>query len=158
PLPAISRGALQADRLAGVEIAKGTLVVISPYVVHRHRKLWIAPDIFDPGRFLAERESIDPFAFLPFGRGPRGCIGITFAMQEATLVLATLLAQCEFECVADQAIWPVHRITLTPRGGLNMRVRPRVSAKPAADRKAPEQISTGPAAEAGAPGSLEFTP
>jgi cytochrome P450 len=126
PLPAISRVAVEDDVLAGVPIRKGSLIVISPFVVHRHRLLWDAPDLFDPSRFLpGARDDIDTFAYLPFGRGPRGCIGITFATQEAILILRSLLRRVELEPAPDEPVWPVHRITLQPRSGLHMRVRMR---------------------------------
>jgi len=124
PLPAISRVAVAEDVLAGVRIPKGTLVVIAPYVVQRHRRLWEDPDAFDPTRFLpSRREAVDPFAYLPFGRGPRGCIGITFAMQEATLILRSILGSLDLDLRPDMQIWPVHRITLQPSNGLWMQVR-----------------------------------
>jgi cytochrome P450 len=124
PLPAISRVALEADVLSGVPIRKGTLIVIAPYVVHRHRRVWDDPDAFDPSRFLPPaREAVDPFAFLPFGRGPRGCIGITFAMQEAALILQAIVKNLDLELRPDEPIWPIHRITLQPRNGLLMSVR-----------------------------------
>src|SRR5262249_19911222 len=85
PIAAISRSALGPDELAGVAVKRGTMVVVSPYVLHRHRTLWKDPDIFAPERFLnGEREKIDRYAYLPFGAGPRICIGATFALQEAT--------------------------------------------------------------------------
>jgi cytochrome P450 len=66
--------------------------VIAPYVLHRHRALWDRPDVFDPGRFLGDAsKSSRRFTYLPFGAGPRTCIGSAFALQEATLVLATVL-------------------------------------------------------------------
>jgi len=129
PLPAISRVALADDELAGVPIRRGTLIVIAPYVVHRHRLLWENPDRFDPSRFLpGAREAIDPFAYLPFGRGPRGCIGIQFALQEATLALQAMIKKVELELPDGQPVWPVHRITLQPRDGLMMRVKARPAA------------------------------
>jgi cytochrome P450 len=129
PLPAISRISLDADVLAGVPIRPNTLIVIAPYVVHRHRLLWENPDAFDPSRFLPDaRDAIDPFAYLPFGRGPRGCIGIQFALQEATLALQAIVRRLDLDLPAGQPVWPVHRITLQPRDGLMMRVNSRCAA------------------------------
>jgi cytochrome P450 len=129
PLPAISRMALDADVLAGVPIQPRTLIVVAPYVVHRHRLLWENPDAFDPSRFLpGARDAIDPFAYLPFGRGPRGCIGIQFALQEATLALQAIVRRLDLDLPAGQPVWPVHRITLQPRDGLMMRVKSRSAA------------------------------
>lgn len=126
PLPAMSRVALEEDVLAGVRIPKGALIVIAPYVVQRHRRLWEDPDAFDPTRFLPPaREAIDPFAYLPFGRGPRGCIGITFAMQEATLILRSIVRSLHLSLRPDKPVWPLHRVTLQPSDGLWMQVRAR---------------------------------
>ncbi len=136
PLPAISRVALDSDVLSSTRIRRRSLIVIAPYVVHRHRLLWDDPDAFDPGRFLpGAREAIDPFAYLPFGRGPRGCIGIAFALQEATILLQAIIKNLDLEMPADQPIWPVHRITLQPRDGLTMSVKSKArpaQAQPAA--------------------------
>jgi cytochrome P450 len=128
PLPAISRVAIEADVLSGVRIRNGSLIVIAPFVVHRHRRLWEDPDAFDPCRFLpGPREAIDPFAYLPFGRGPRGCIGVTFAMQEATLILQAIVRKLDLDLRPDEPVWPVHRITLQPRNGLLMSVKDKGS-------------------------------
>ena len=90
PIAAISRAAVGPDELAGVPIKRGTMVVVAPYVLHRHRALWDDPNRFDPSRFLGKaRDAIDRFAYLPFGVGPRICIGNSFALQEASIVVAT---------------------------------------------------------------------
>jgi len=126
PLAAISRAALAPDELAGEPIRRGTMVVIAPYVLHRHRALWAEPDAFDPNHFLAgARERIDRFAYLPFGVGPRICIGATFALQEASIVVATVMRHFTLELAPGHAVWPVHRVTLRPSGGLPMIVRRR---------------------------------
>ena len=84
-----------------MRVPAGTVVVISPYVLHRRRGLWDDPDAFDPSRFLGERrERIDRFAYIPFGAGPRVCIGMAFAMQEAIIILANLLRAFRFDLVA----------------------------------------------------------
>ncbi len=126
PIAAISRTARGPDRLAGRTIRKGTMVVIAPYVLHRHRALWRAPDRFDPRRFLEEtREEIDRFAYLPFGVGPRTCVGAAFAMQEAAIILATLLRALRLELAPGHVVWPVQKVTLRPKGGLPMTVTAR---------------------------------
>jgi cytochrome P450 len=126
PLAAISRAALAPDELAGEPIRRGTMVVIAPYVLHRHRALWADPDAFDPNRFLGgARERIDRFAYLPFGVGPRICIGATFALQEAAIVVATVMRHFTLELAPGHAVWPVHRVTVQPSGGLPMIVRRR---------------------------------
>src|SRR5262249_49378708 len=94
PLPAISCAAVGPDELAGEKIKPGSMIVIAPYVLHRHRVLWNRPDIFDPTRFLGDaRNAIPKCAYLPFGAGPRICIGSPFALQEATIVVAAI-ARC----------------------------------------------------------------
>ncbi|HEY2178307.1 MAG TPA: cytochrome P450 [Caulobacteraceae bacterium] len=129
PIAAISRVALGPDDLAGVKVRRGSLVVISPYVLHRHRALWEAPDVFDPGRFVGgARTRIDRFAYLPFGVGPRICVGQAFALQEATVVLANIVHGFTLELSPDQAVWPLLSVTLRPADGLNMRLRRKVAA------------------------------
>lgn len=121
PLAAISRAACGPDTLAAVAIKRGTLVVIAPYVLHRHRALWTDPEAFDPARFLGPaRERIDRFAYLPFGAGPRVCIGASFAMQEAAIVLATLMRRFRPDVAPGHTVWPVQKVTLRPQGGLPM--------------------------------------
>lgn len=124
PIAAISRAALGPDVLSGRPIKAGTMVVIAPYVLHRHRSLWSEPDRFDPGRFLPEeREKIDRFSYLPFGVGPRTCIGSTFALQEAAIMLATITRHFEFTLIPNHRVWPVQKVTLRPGGGLPMVLR-----------------------------------
>jgi cytochrome P450 len=119
PLAAISRAAIAADELSGCRIKPGSMVVIAPYVLHRHRLLWERPDEFDPNRFRGSaRSGIDRFAYLPFGVGPRICIGPGFALQEATLVVATMMKHFRLAPVPGRRVWPVLRVTLRPNGGL----------------------------------------
>jgi cytochrome P450 len=126
PITAISRSAIARDELAGRGIERGTLIVIAPYVLHRHRALWSNPDGFDPARFLGRRrEAIPRFGYLPFGAGPRVCIGSTFALQEAAIVLATVVRHVDLELAPGHEVRPVQRVSLRPKGGLPMRVRGR---------------------------------
>ena len=126
PIAAISRVALDCDDLNGEQIRPGSLVVISPYVLHRHRLLWDRPDAFDPRRFLGvAREMIDRFAYLPFGAGPRKCIGSTFALQEATLVLAMIAKHFSFQLKPGHVVWPTLQVTVRPANGLPMTIRKR---------------------------------
>ena len=121
PLAAISREAIGADEVAGQPIAAGCTVVIAPYLLHRHRRVWERPDLFDPTRFLpGAREQIGRYAFLPFGAGPRICIGAAFALQEATLVLGTIVRSFRLALAPSATVWPLQRLTLRPRGGLPM--------------------------------------
>jgi cytochrome P450 len=128
PIAAISRVALDDDELGGEHVRPGSLIVISPYVLHRHHLLWERPGVFDPSRFLGiDRSRIDRFAYLPFGVGPRKCIGSTFALQEATLVLATIVKNFSFELSPGHAVWPTLRVTLRPANGLPMTIRKRAT-------------------------------
>jgi cytochrome P450 len=129
PIAAISRVALGADELDGEPVKRGSLIVVSPYVLHRHRRLWDCPDAFDPERFLGDaRSNIDRFAYLPFGAGPRTCIGSAFALQEATIVLATIVKHFRFELKPGHAVWPLLRVTLRPANGLPMVISRRASS------------------------------
>jgi len=126
PITAISRAALGPDVLAGHPIKRGTMVVVAPYLLHRHRTLWTKPDTFDPNRFLGSaHERIDRYAYLPFGAGPRVCIGATFALQEAAIVVATLMRRFTFELKPGHVVWPAQKVTLRAKGGLPMIMRTR---------------------------------
>jgi cytochrome P450 len=128
PLVAISREALAPDELAGRRIGRGAMVVIAPYVLHRRPALWERPEGFDPRRFLPEGKAAIPrFAYLPFGAGPRVCIGAAFALQEATLALSAITSAFDLCVAPGHNVWPQQRVTLAPRGGLPMVVRRRRS-------------------------------
>jgi len=123
PAPFISREAVAADVVGGVAIKPRTSVLISTWILHRHRLLWQRADEFDPTRFLApQRDSIPRFAYLPFGAGPRICIGMSFAMQEAMIVLTAVTRRFRLELADDHKVEPLARITLRPKGGLKMRL------------------------------------
>jgi cytochrome P450 len=117
PAAFLSRTARAPDRLCGREIRRGDTVMLPVYALHRHHLLWPDPHRFDPGRF-ADPKAIDRFAYLPFGGGPRICIGASFALQEAVIVLATLLARFRFTPVAGCEPTPVLILTLRPEGGV----------------------------------------
>jgi cytochrome P450 len=128
PIAAISRVAIGGDDVNGERVRPGSLIVISPYVLHRHRLLWDRPDAFDPRRFLGSaRAGIDRFAYLPFGVGPRKCIGSAFALQEATLLLAMIAKHFDFQLKPGHEVWPALRVTLRPANGLPMTIRRRTS-------------------------------
>jgi cytochrome P450 len=123
PAPFMSRAAIGEDRIGAMKIPAGSLVMIAPYVLHRHRTLWEAPDDFDPDRFMpGRREGIDRYAYLPFGAGPRVCIGASFSIQEAVIVLARFVQGLRFELAEGHRVAPVQRVTLRPGGGLPMRL------------------------------------
>jgi cytochrome P450 len=121
PIAALSRAATEGDVLGDMAVKPGSLVVIAPYVLHRHRRLWSRPDAFDPSRFLPDaRRGIPRFSYLPFGVGPRTCIGSTFALQEAAIILAVLTRHFDMRPLPNAQVWPLQRITLRPATGLPM--------------------------------------
>lgn len=119
----LSRTAQADDTLCGTQIKPGDTVMIPIYALGRHRALWEAPDMFEPDRFI-DRKAIDRFAYLPFGDGPRICIGASFALQEAVIILATLLSRFRFTAVKGRAPIPKMIITLRPEGGVWMTAEP----------------------------------
>ena len=123
PAAFLSRTAQKADTLCGREIRPGDTIVLPIYALHRHHNLWADPDAFDPSRF-ADPKAVDRFAYLPFGDGPRICIGASFALQEAVIILATLLARYKFTLIAGKAPKPVMILTLRPEGGVWLGVEP----------------------------------
>ena len=126
PAHSTSRIAARDDHAMGIAIPKGTAVIISPWLMHRHRRYWAAPDRFDPENFAPDQAATRPrFVYLPFGAGPRICIGMAFAMAEAVLILATLARQFRFELAPGTIVQPVAKITLRPQPGLPMIARPR---------------------------------
>ncbi|MDG1181219.1 MAG: cytochrome P450 [Tateyamaria sp.] len=119
----ISRTAQKKDTLGGREILPGDTVMIPIYALGRHHQLWDAPDSFRPERF-ADRKAIDRYAYLPFGDGPRICIGASFALQEAVIILATMLSRFKFTPVPGKDPEPVMILTLRPQGGVWLTAEP----------------------------------
>jgi cytochrome P450 len=133
PAAMLARQAIADDELAGVHIPAGAVITISPYVLHRRKGLWDHPDAFDPSRFLGERrDQIDRFAYIPFGAGPRVCIGMAFAMQEGIILLAHFLRAFRFSLVEGHPVMPLQRVTLRPRNGMKMHVKKRRSVQSSA--------------------------
>ena len=126
PAFTIVRLAKERDELAGEEVPPGTLVVISPWLLHRHRKLWQDPDAFDPSRFLPGAPPVGRYAYLPFGIGPRVCVGAQFALLEASLVLATLMRAFRVELPASsRRVLPAAVVTTAPERAIPFRLVPR---------------------------------
>lgn len=123
PAAILSRTALKADQLCGREVRPGDTVMIPIYALHRHHQLWQDPNAFRPERF-ADRKSIDRYAYLPFGDGPRICIGASFAIQEAVIILATLLSRFRFSPQKGREPEPVMILTLRPHGGVWLTAEP----------------------------------
>ncbi|WP_415921748.1 cytochrome P450 [Tateyamaria sp. SN6-1] len=123
PAGVVSRTAMTNDRLGDTTIRKGDTCMIPIYALHRSHLHWDAPDEFNPDRF-ADRKAIPRFAYLPFGDGPRICIGASFALQEAVLLLATLINRHRFAPVPGLEPKPVMILTLRPEGGVWLNVEP----------------------------------
>lgn len=106
-------------------LGAGATITIPIYVVHRHRSLWQDPLNFDPSRFTAEsRAGRHRCTYMPFGAGPRTCVGGSFAMLEGKTILATLLQHASFALPAGERPTPFARITLSPKQGLKLNVTP----------------------------------
>ena len=126
PVPRFDREALGPDRLGEVEIAKGDIVSIWPWLLHRHKSLWDDADAFDADRFLPEAKAAHHrFQYLPFGGGPRVCVGARFAMAEALILLAYWLASWRFDPLPGRVVRPAGTVTLRPEGGLPLCVARR---------------------------------
>jgi cytochrome P450 len=114
PAFAIARVAHAADEAGGIAVPKGAVALIAPWVLHRHRRLWSEPERFDPARFLPGMPPPDRFRYMPFGIGPRVCIGAQFALTEATLVLARLIQSFHIERADADPVIPVAIVTIQP--------------------------------------------
>ena len=129
PAPMITRRLVEDFEFDGFHINAGANIMVSPWILHRHHKLWSEPDSFKPERFFGEnRAKIDRFAYLPFGLGPRICIGARFAMQEGIIALALLLKNFNFTYTGKDKPWPVMKITLQPDNGVPMHLADRSHA------------------------------
>ncbi|SLN60074.1 putative bifunctional P-450/NADPH-P450 reductase 2 [Pseudoruegeria aquimaris] len=124
PFALLIRSAKEDDTLIGREVRKGDPLILPIYALHRNRLLWEDPDSFKPERFQ-DRKSIARFSYLPFGDGPRICIGAEFALQEMVIVLGTLLSRFRFDPVEGKEPKPVMLLTLRPQGGVWVRARKR---------------------------------
>jgi cytochrome P450 len=127
PVGFFARSVAKADRLRDKQIRPGDSVVIAPWLIHRHRLVWSAPDAFDPDRFdrddAASKAALRD-AYLPFGSGPRVCIGASFAQQEATLVLSRMVALFEIAPADGHTPEPVGRLTIRSDNGIWVKLRP----------------------------------
>jgi cytochrome P450 len=121
--PIIVRDIVRDEEIDGVSVPAGTTGLIPIYAIHRHRRYWTDPDRFDPGRFAAANPMKPTrYQFLPFGAGPRICIGAAFATIEATIMLATFIRAAHFEVAPNFHPRPIARMFLLPKHELPMRV------------------------------------
>jgi cytochrome P450 len=126
PVPIIARATTHPFTLAGRPIPVGSMIYVPIYALHRHTALWDRPEEFDPDRFAPEpSKDRHRYAYLPFGGGPRICIGSAFAMMEGVAILATLLGSVRLTHLAAEPPKPRMRLTLRPERPLMMRVESR---------------------------------
>jgi cytochrome P450 len=126
PAPIVARAVKRPFKLGNRNVPIGSMVYVPIYALHRHAMLWQRPEEFDPDRFAPEpSKARHRYAYLPFGGGPRVCIGSGFAMMEGVAILATLLRSVRLRSLADQPPKPRMRLTLRPSEKLMMRIEPR---------------------------------
>lgn len=126
PVPVMLRTPAADDLVCGRHIRRGATVVVAPWIIHRHRRLWDDPDRFDPDRFAPERIAVRPrAAYLPFAVGPRACIGAPLAMLQLQVAIAVLAARFRFRLVPGHPVRPVGWTTLRPEGGIKVTVERR---------------------------------
>lgn len=128
PVGFMARECAAPKTMRDKSVAAGASVVVAPWLIHRHRELWERPDEFDPDRFAepAGRESARS-AYLPFGLGPRVCIGAAFALQEAVLILASVARRYRLQPVPGRDPVPVGRLTIRSANGVFLKIEKRSS-------------------------------
>jgi cytochrome P450 len=120
------RKAIADDEIGGYAIPANSIIVLSPYITHRHPAFWGNPEVFDPERFIPKRSADRPhFAYFPFGGGPRVCIGNNFALMEMQLILATVAQRYKLRLVPGHPVEPEAFLSLRPRYGLPMTLHRR---------------------------------
>ena len=110
----IARAAAAADTIAGMAVRKNDIVLVAPWLLHRHEKLWRDPNAFIPARFMPPAPAPDRFAYLPFGVGARVCIGAHFALVEATLALARMIGAFRITLLDKEPVMPIGVVTTQP--------------------------------------------
>ena len=130
PVGFIARESAQTCPMRDKTVGKGASVVVSPWLIHRHRDLWDDPDAFNPDRYAndASRESLRN-AYLPFSMGPRVCMGAAFALQEAVLILSSMARHYALEAVPGHVPQPVGRLTIRSENGVRLRLHRRPVAE-----------------------------
>jgi unspecific monooxygenase len=121
----IARAAAGPDTIAGFPVKNNDVILISPWLLHRHEKLWRDPNAFIPARFMPPAPPPDRFAYLPFGVGARVCIGAHFALVEATLALAKIIGAFRIELLDKEPVMPVGVVTTQPDRSPMFGITPR---------------------------------
>jgi cytochrome P450 len=121
----IARAAAAPDTIAGIPLRKKDVILIAPWLLHRHEKLWRDPNAFMPSRFMPGAPAPDRFAYLPFGAGARICIGAHFALVEATLALAKIIGEFRVGLIDKEPVMPVGVVTTQPDRSPMFRIAPR---------------------------------
>jgi len=126
PAHSIARTAVAEDRIGGVRVPAGANVTISPYVTHRSARYWPEPERFDPERFAPEAVARrHRFAYLPFGGGPRICIGASFAISEAQVIIASVAQRFRLHLDPAHPVIPIGYVTLRAKDGIRVRLERR---------------------------------
>jgi cytochrome P450 len=123
PVGLLARSVLAADDLCGRPIRPGDILFLPVWALHRHEMWWERPERFDPDRFDPSAPRRDKFQYLPFGAGPRVCVGANFAMMQAAIILSTLLARFRFTPLAPGPK-PVMSMTVRPDPGVFLAAEP----------------------------------
>lgn len=125
PVGFLSRECTQATEMRDKNMPAGSSVMISPWLIHRHQDFWDNPNGFDPGRFTSKNLKTPlSKSYLPFGAGPRVCIGAAFAQQEASLILATILKSYHFSLADGFVPEPVGKLTIRSQNGMRIVLTP----------------------------------
>lgn len=125
PVPVLSRQALNQDSIRGKNIPAGSIMLVVPWLIQRHKKYWTEPDHFIPERFMPGAPKPIKFTYLPFSVGPRVCIGKNFGIIESVLAIATIAQRFHLELSGDTKVQHECRLTLRPKGKLPMRLHRR---------------------------------
>jgi cytochrome P450 len=126
PVPVILRQAMADDSVCGRRVPRGSVIVIAPWIIHRHRRLWDDPDHFDPGRFLPENVGKrSRYAYMPFSVGPRTCIAAPMALMQVQIAAVVLARRFRFRLVPGHPVEPTGWNTLRPEHGIQMTIEPR---------------------------------
>jgi cytochrome P450 len=126
PVWGIARRSTNENNFRGYTVPANSYIAITPYVLHRHPDHWVNPEMFDPDRFApGESKSRHPYAYLPFGAGPRACIGAGMAMLEMQLIIAKILPLFKLTPTKGHPIEMEAAVTLKPRFGMKVNLTRR---------------------------------